>query len=118
MQEFSVLSYALNQLIFQIPVLLTALVGLFFLIQKQDSLGVAKTPAFIGLVLILALSLLGPFYQGWITKLAVQQGVRANSSLFALSSIATNVLWAVSIISLLAGVFLGRNQGSSGGNSV
>jgi len=115
MQESTFIPQAIQQLLHQLPVLLATIVGFVLLIRHQNSLGTAKTPALIGLLAIIALTLVGPLYQAWIHKLVLTQGAGANTSLIVVSSIILNILWGISVLLLILSIFMGRKPSPSEG---
>lgn len=95
-------------LILQIPLVLGTAVGLLLLLKNQHLLGPARSSALIGITALLLLSLLGPFYQAWITQMAMRSG--GGSGSFLVAGLLINALWAISIILLVISIFVGRGS--------
>ena len=110
MQEFSLLNQAFSQLVLQIPILIAGVIGLILLGRNQALIGAAALPAFIGILVLIGLGVVGPFYQAWITKIIVEKGASGSSSLFLLSTIVVNTLWAVGLLLLISSIFVGRRD--------
>ncbi len=112
MNEYSVISQGFSMLLLQIPLVLGILLGMILLLKNQHLLGAAGPSAFIGIFALLALSLIGPFYQAWVTKMTIRSVSSDGVSPFMIGGLLINCLWAISIVILVISIFVGRSTTS------